>query len=174
MVRLEGSRIVLREWRLDELDAMHRWLGNPEVTRFLSWGSRTRSDSALHLEECVRSQREVPRRRYFLAMELRTNALVVGDAGFEWSSAAGEPREGRLGYFLEPEYWGRGHATEAASLLLDFAFQSLGAVVIRASCDARNGASERVMQRCGMQREPAAAMPGRRAYWISRAAWRTS
>ena len=106
-----------------------------------------------------------------MAIEFQTNGLVVGDAGFERSCASGEMREGRLGYFLEPEYWGRGYATEAAVLVLDFAFRDLGAAVMRASCDARNGASERVMQRCGMQLEPGAETPGRCAYRISREEW---
>lgn len=150
---------------------MHRWLGNPEVTRFLNWGSHTRSDSARHLQECLDAQGEVPRRRYFLALELRATAVVAGDAGFEWSFEGGEAREGRLGYFLEPQYWGRGYATEATLLVLGFAFRELGATVMRASCDQRNSASERVMKRCGMQREPNCELPGRRAYRILRDEW---
>jgi RimJ/RimL family protein N-acetyltransferase len=173
MVRLVGERIVLREWRPDETDAMHRWLGNPEVTRYLDWGSHVRSDSARHLRECVEAQQQVPRTRYFLAIELRTNPqVVVGDAGFEWRSEAGAPPEGGLGYFLEPEHWGHGYATEAASLLLDFAFRSFDAALMRASCDARNRSSEGVMQKCGMRLEPDAMTRGRRAYHISREDWR--
>jgi RimJ/RimL family protein N-acetyltransferase len=171
MARLEGERIVLREWRADEVGAMHRWLGNPEVTRFLSWGSQTLADSARHLSECLEAQRQDERKRYFLAIEVRQDGRVVGDAGFEWSSETGDLREGRLGYFVEPEYWGRGFATEAATLLLDFAFGKLGAIAMRASCDARNLASERVMQKCGMQRELVCEFVGRRAYRITREEW---
>jgi hypothetical protein len=39
LARLEGERIVFREWRADEVAAMHCWLGDAAVTRFLSWGS---------------------------------------------------------------------------------------------------------------------------------------
>jgi len=102
----------------------------------------------------VLAQRDLPRSRYFLAIERPAKAVVLGNAGFEWSGADGESREGRLGYFLEPRYWDCGYATEAASLVLDLAFGKLDARVMRASCDERNSASERVMQRCGMQREP--------------------
>ena len=106
-----------------------------------------------------------------MAIELLANAVVVGDAGFGWDPAGGDTREGRLGYFLEPQHWGRGYATEAASLVLDFAFGELGAAVVRASCDERNSASERVMQRSGMQREPRCEALGRRAHRISREEW---
>ena len=97
---------------------------------------------------------------------------MIGDAGFQWKSAAKGLREGGFGYFLEPEYWGQGYATEAAKLVLDLAFGVLGAGLMRASCDAQNRASERVMQKCGLKREPRIEAPGRRAYGISREDWR--
>jgi RimJ/RimL family protein N-acetyltransferase len=171
VVRIEGRRLVLREWRADELDAMHRWLGNPEVARFLSWGSRTREESARHLAECVRDQGSRDRQRYFLAVELQEGPRVIGDAGFHWTRQDGDAREGEFGYFLEPDSWGRGFATEAARLVLELAFARLRATVMRASCNARNSASERVMQKCGMQREPGSETAGRRAYRILRAEW---
>jgi RimJ/RimL family protein N-acetyltransferase len=119
----------------------------------------------------VLAQRDLPRSRYFLVIELRANAVLLENAGLEWSGADGESREGRLGYFLEPRFWDCGYATEAAALVLDLAFGKLDARVMRASCDERNSASERAMQRCGMQREPSGEALSRRAYRISREEW---
>ena len=165
MVRLEGPRILLREWCADELDAMHRWLGDPAVKRFLTWGARTVDDSARHLAECIAEQTRPDRMRYFLAIELADR--VIGDAGFEWIEGSAS-RRGRLGYFLEPARWGQGYAAEAAGLLLDFAF---GACSMGASCDAANLQSERVMQKLGMRRDAAIELPGRREYAITRDHW---
>jgi ribosomal-protein-alanine N-acetyltransferase len=174
MFRLEAEDILLREWRPPELPAMHRWLGNPRVTRFLSWGAATLDDSARQLAECLAAEGVVAdRRQFFLAIEELSTQRVIGDAGFEWDSAARQPLAGRLGYFLEPEYWGRGIATHAAGLVLRLAFE-LGASEMRASCDARNRASERVMQKCGLTREPHREREGRREYRISRAQWERS
>lgn len=167
MVRLEGPRILLREWRADELDAMHRWLGDPAVKRFLTWGARTVDDSARHLAECVAEQGRPDRMRYFLAIELA--GRVIGDAGFEW--VGGADRRGRLGYFLEPACWGHGYAAEAAGLLLDFAFRTCGAISMGASCDAANLRSERVMLKLGMRRDEEIELPGRREYAITRDEW---
>jgi RimJ/RimL family protein N-acetyltransferase len=151
---------------------MHRWLGDPEVTRFLSWGAQTRGDSARHLAECIAEQDLLERRRYFLAVELRKSGRVIGDAGFQWTRREGHQREGRFGYFLERPYWSDGYGAEAAWLVLALAFGELGATVMRASCDARNVASERVMQKCGMQRERGCELLGRRAYRIFSSEWR--
>ena len=171
MIVVQGERVALREWRGDDVDAMHRWLGNPDVTRFLSWASDSVGESAEHLQECIAAQQEAPRTRYFLALALVDTGEVIGDAGFEWTSSPDGSREGELGYFLVPETWGHGYATEAALLVLELAFDRLGASVMRASCNAKNRASERVMQRCGMRREPEREEPGRRMYRITRDEW---
>jgi RimJ/RimL family protein N-acetyltransferase len=172
MVRLEGERLSLREWRADEVDAMHRWLGDPIVTHYLSWGSKTLEDSARHLAECLGEQERPDRERYFLAMELRESQQIIGDAGFHWAYRDGGRREGEFGYFVEAEHWGRGYATESAKLVLLFAFDELGASIMRASCDARNAASERVMLKCGMKRDPdLPELPGRLFYRVLRENW---
>ena len=166
---VEGTRVRLREWRPDELEAMHRWLGSPEVTRFLTWGAKSLDDSARHLELCVSEQTKPERTRYYLAAELRRSGEVMGDAGFEWVDR--EQREGELGYFLLPAYWRQGIGSECARLVLQLAFGRCGALAMRASCDARNVASERVMQKCGMRRDTEVEKPGRRSYRITRAEW---
>ena len=166
---LETERVRLREWRADELDAMHRWLADPDVTRYLTWGAKSSEDSVRHLELCLAEQREVERTRYFLAIELRTSGEVIGDAGFEWVDR--DRQEGGLGYFLLPLYWGTGIGTECALLVLQLAFAHCGALAMHASCDARNLASERVMQKCGMQRDKQMETHGRRFYRIIRSQW---
>ena len=170
-MQIEGHRILLREWQPDELAAMHRWLGDSVVTKFLSFGARTRQDSARHLAEYIAEQDFAERRRYFLAVELRESARLIGDAGFQWTRLEGRQREGGFGYFLERAYWSRGYGTEAARLVLALAFGELGATVMRASCDAHNVASEKVMRKCGMQRERDRELPGHRAYKILSREW---
>ncbi len=162
LVRLTGERIVLREWQADEVDAMHRWLGNSMVTRFISWGSANRADTASHLAIILAEQRAEFRKKYFLAIELKATDRTIGDAGFTWV----EENVAEIGYFLEPEYWGNGFATEAASMVIALAFD-LGAHTVAAACDARNTASERVMQRCGMFPLKSNS-PNRRCYGLKR------
>jgi RimJ/RimL family protein N-acetyltransferase len=162
LVRLTDERIVLREWQADEVDAMHRWLGNSKVTRFISWGSANRADTASHLAETLAEQRAEFRKKYFLAIAIKATDRTIGDAGFTWV----EENVAEIGNFLEPEYWGNGFATEAASMVIALAFD-LGAHTVAATCDARNTASERVMQRCGMIPLESNS-PNRRCYGLKR------
>jgi len=153
VLELPGERILLRDWCDDEVDAMHRWRGDPVVTRFLSWGSASREESARHLAECLEDQRAAERERFFLAVALRESGRVIGSAGMHYRSRSHGGGEGGLGYFLEPAAWGHGYAPEASLLLVDYGFDMLGMEKISASCNTDNAASERVMQKVGMRRE---------------------
>ena len=113
-------------------------------------------------------QRRAARTRYYLAVELRATGEVIGDAGFEWIDR--DRRDGDFGYFLLPAYWRRCIGTECARLVLQLAFRC-GARSMRASCDERNVASERVMQKCGLRRDAGSERPGRRHYRLTQAEW---
>lgn len=62
-------------------------------------------------------------------------------------------RRGNLTYLIKPSLWGRGFATEAANLIIDFAFSQLGLERISGICMAHNIASEKVMLKLGFQYE---------------------
>jgi RimJ/RimL family protein N-acetyltransferase len=64
------------------------------------------------------------------------------------------PRDGErfsLGYWIGRPHWGKGIATEAARAIVDFAFQRLDASAVAGSARVTNGASRRVMEKCGFQ-----------------------
>jgi RimJ/RimL family protein N-acetyltransferase len=210
-IRIEGNRIALREWRVSDADAMHRLMGDREVTRFLTWGPLSRRDSLRRLEGFIKDQDCCNRRetfrerlrkfaiaifrprtasgpkpswplenvceagcssvrvRFYLAIELKASERVIGETGFQWT--AEEEREGEIGYFLEREFWRNGYASEAALLVIDFAFRMLGARRIRAACDTHNSASERVMQNCGLCLDPTRCLKGSLVYVATRDSW---
>ncbi|MNO32262.1 hypothetical protein D3C76_222480 [compost metagenome] len=65
-----------------------------------------------------------------------------------------------LGYILNPLWWGRGLATEAVGLLLDFGIQELGLLKAEGRCRGDNLRSERVMIKNGLTLERILPMPG--------------
>ena len=60
---------------------------------------------------------------------------------------------GILTYFIAPDAWGRGFATEAGACMLRFAFQSLTLMRVGGSCMSINPASRRVMEKLGFSYE---------------------
>jgi aminoglycoside 6'-N-acetyltransferase len=62
-------------------------------------------------------------------------------------------RQAEIGWAFNPEYHGRGFATEAARELLALAFAELGMHRVFAQLDPRNSASAKLCERLGMRRE---------------------
>ena len=77
--------------------------------------------------------------------------MQVGEVMLRYLSE-GE-RTGELGWTVHPAHQGRGYATEGARAFMRLGFERLDLHRITASCDARNEASVRVMERLGMRRE---------------------
>jgi RimJ/RimL family protein N-acetyltransferase len=62
-------------------------------------------------------------------------------------------RQAESGWAFNPDFHGRGLATEAARELLVLAFADLGMHRVFAQLDPRNAASARLCERLGMRRE---------------------
>jgi RimJ/RimL family protein N-acetyltransferase len=148
---LAGARIYLREFSVDDWPAVHDYAARPETCRFQAWGPNTPAESQAYVEMAVARAGEEPRSSYILAVVLAATERVIGAGALEVRSH--QHRSGEIAYVIHPAYWGKGHATEVAQLLLGFAFGTLGLHRVAGTCDPRNTASARVLQKAGMQYE---------------------
>lgn len=80
---------------------------------------------------------------------LRHEATVVGTCGFKHP-----PKDGlvEIAYGVDPEFRGRGLATEMAARLADFAFDDPRVDVVIAHTLPASGPSPRVLEKCGFTR----------------------
>lgn len=62
-------------------------------------------------------------------------------------------RQAELGYWLNPNFWGKGIMTEAVGRICAEAFEKLPVNRIQAQVFGENAASCRVLEKCGFQRE---------------------
>jgi [ribosomal protein S5]-alanine N-acetyltransferase len=85
-----------------------------------------------------------------LAITLRATGDMVGAIGLIVNQV---DHHAELGYWVGKPYWDNGYATEAARLVIDHAFKSLGLHRLFAHHFSRNAASGRVMQKLGMKCE---------------------
>jgi RimJ/RimL family protein N-acetyltransferase len=70
-------------------------------------------------------------------------------AGWTGIDGRGGGDEAEIGWYLAPRHWGRGYATDATRLLIDYAFGSLGYRRLFATADPGNAASRRVLEKTG-------------------------
>ena len=110
------------------------------------------------------------------AVILRENGKLIGYCGFFLQMVDGV-EEFEIGYRLDPEYWGRGMATEAARAVRDHAFRDLRAARVISLILPENFASRRVAEKNGMRLEKETTFRGfpprslllRREEWTRRA-----
>lgn len=85
-----------------------------------------------------------------LAITLREGDALIGSIGLSINE---KHRHAEMGYWIGLPYWGSGYATEAARALLTYAFERIDLNRVFAHHMVHNAASERVLEKLGMQRE---------------------
>ena len=150
-VRIVTPRLVLRELVAGDCPAVLAYQRDPRYLRFYPWTDRSEADVQAFVQRQVDDQAEQPRRKFQLAIALPDSGQLIGNCGIrrkpdnEW--------EADIGYELNPDYWRRGYATEAARTMVDFGFRELKLHRVSAWCIADNGASARVLEKVGLQLE---------------------
>lgn len=150
-MELVTSRLLLREFSDSDHDAVHRYAGDTEVTRYMDWGPNSPADTAAFLSVVQSEASAGVRSAYTLAIVVRTNDELIGAVHLGETSS--RHRRGEMGYVLARAHWHKGYATEAAAAILRFGFDSVGLHKIAATCDPENVGSARVLEKIGMQLE---------------------
>ncbi|MET9228161.1 GNAT family N-acetyltransferase [Lentzea sp. NPDC003310] len=149
---LKTDRLLLRPFEPTDLDDFYAYRSRPEVFRYLYGESVTREECAELLDKLIADHElKAEGDRLALAVHLPDENRVIGSTVLKWRSE--KDRQGEIGYSLNPDFHGRGYATEAARAVLELGFRDLGLHRIVAECDPRNEPSWRLMERLGMRRE---------------------
>jgi ribosomal-protein-alanine N-acetyltransferase len=148
---LRTARLVLRDFRESDFVDVHAYGSDPEVARYMPWGPNTPDQTREFLGRAETQRNASPRLDFGLAIERLAGGDVIGSIGLHLRD---EPnRTGEIGYCLHRTHWRAGLATEAARALIDVSFRALDLHRVFATCDVRNTASFRVMEKLGMRRE---------------------
>lgn len=150
MVTIKTERLTLRPYKTSDWKDLHTLMQDKRVHKYLigpPW-PYTEKDA----KEWVKSNSPQSHRRknwvrrtwgIFLGNE------QVGNIGLH--EFKGHRVE--MGYWMRRKLWGKGLMPEAARAVMKYAFTVLGVKRVQARADLRNTASQRVMEKIGMQRE---------------------
>ena len=148
---LATARLVLRQIRSADADAVYRLFADPAVTRY--YDLATFDDPAQARELVARFHQRFERRiglRWGLALKTEPVALV-GTCGYNiWVRPA---RRGLLSYDLVRAHWGRDLMTEALTAVLDYGFHAMDLNRVEALTFPANAASRRLLARLGFAEE---------------------
>jgi [ribosomal protein S5]-alanine N-acetyltransferase len=143
-----NEEIVLRPIVAADLPVWYEYLSQSAVFEHTSWNVRSHDELSQYVWQ---PESSTPSTLLRLAVALRSSKQLVGTAGFHTVSPQNFSAE--LAYDLSPSMWGKGIATYVCSLLTEWAHSNAGIVRVQATVLETNAASERVLQRCGFQRE---------------------
>lgn len=146
---LKGERTVLREFRTTDLDDYLAIAGDDRVTDWMAFDSYDRAKAEQVLAGIVERSAREDRPDYMVAVTRPDNDHVIGFARI----APSDPWAAKLGYAIGADHWGRGFATDAARVLLRFAFTTLGRHRVTAAVGPENEASIAVVKRLGFTYE---------------------
>ncbi|MCM2448476.1 GNAT family N-acetyltransferase [Rahnella sp. CG8] len=149
---LSTDRLILRPLVLEDAQAIQQLAGDPRVaiwtTSFTTPFSHQQSVNWVNRAiNAMQAGQAIS-----LAITLSESAKLIGVVNLRLP----ENERPQLGYWLGVAYWGKGYCTEAVQALLRYGFRQLGLEQIHARCYDNNVASEKVMLRCGMRKEPTA------------------
>lgn len=160
---LETDRLLLRELRLLDNDALFQIFNDPEVTRYYNvvpFGSK--EDSLTLLER--RMSRFVKGRGIHWGITLKEDVnWIIGCCGFNaWFP---QRRLGEIGYELGQANWNQGYMTEALEAIIAYGFQDRRLHTIEAWVMPGNHASVRVLRKLNFQSKGVKEGKG---YWNGR------
>jgi RimJ/RimL family protein N-acetyltransferase len=149
----ETLRLLLRPAAVADLDALYGLWNDPDVRRFLFDDEPVLRERA---EAVLNDVLALDGGLGLWCVAGRDTGTFLGCVGLMPSTTTARYDTSLVGAIeplacFSPAAWGKGYATEALQVLIDYAFETLGLDQLAAVHDVPNEASGRLVQRLGFQ-----------------------
>jgi RimJ/RimL family protein N-acetyltransferase len=141
------ERLIIREFVESDVNTLFQILSLPEVMQFSLTGALSFDMSIAKMQSFIDSYQEYGYGKW--AVIYRQTGQLIGYCGIGVEQIDGTI-ENELGYRFDPQFWGQGLATEAASACLKYAFSTLHLEYLLGIVEPENVASVRVLEKIGM------------------------
>ena len=145
---LESERLRFRTWRPSDFDVYEGWCKRIEIMRYLGGKTFDKIQAWRHMAYLT-GHWTMFGYGYYVCEE-KASGTMIGRVGY--TNHPGWPGF-ELGWTIIPEYQGRGYATEAARMLLGYAFDELKQPRVISLIHPDNAPSRRVAEKLGQKIE---------------------
>ena len=142
---LKNDRLYLRELNESDWIDVHKYASQTRVSKHQVWGPNTEEESKAFVQQVLADKDKRPRTRYLFAIVINDLDRMIGAGEINIRDTAN--KSGEIGYIVNPDYWGKGIATDVATLLISFGFDSLNLHRIYAYCSPTNIGSKKVLEK---------------------------
>ena len=119
---LETERLLFREVKRSDLYDIHEYSANPKTSQYLLWEPHASIEFTREFIEIVISKYKSGEYNDW-AIIYKEHNKMIGTCGF--TKIDDENKVAEIGYVLNPDYWNLGLATEAAEIVMEFAFETM-------------------------------------------------
>lgn len=144
---LETPRLLLRECSLQDAAQLSPILSDPEVRKYSLKGALDEEGIALYVKEILEHYKEYGHGLW--CVTLKETGEIIGLAGL-LHQVIYDKSYTELAYRFARKHWGHMYATEAASAIKNYAFETLGISHLISLIDVSNTRSIKLARRLGM------------------------
>ncbi len=148
---IKTERLLLREFVAEDWRAVYAYQNDPRYLEFYEWEHRSEQDVKAFVQRFLDQQADLPRVKFQLAIVLPNSNKLIGNVGIRKREVKSYQAE--LGYELDPREWNNGYATEAATAMLQFAFEQWRVHRVSARVNGNNHSSLRLLEKLGLRQE---------------------
>ncbi|MEG0476039.1 MAG: GNAT family N-acetyltransferase, partial [Carnobacterium sp.] len=110
-MELSNERFVLREFIERDWIDVHKYASQEIVCQYQPWGPNSEEESQKFVTEVLIDSKQEPRKRFVFAIIYKEKMIGAGEFNIrDFINRAGE-----IAYIVNPDYWGKGIATEVAT-----------------------------------------------------------
>lgn len=142
---------MIREIADGDFNDLYAYWSLPKAWKYAVLGPNSKVETKNFVKYAQAENRKKPREQYRFAIVLLDTGHLIGDCNIIISNPT--DHEAHIGYALHPDFWNQGFTTEAVKELIRFGFKQLKLHRIFATCDTKNLASKRVLEKSGMRYE---------------------
>jgi ribosomal-protein-alanine N-acetyltransferase len=147
---IETERLLLRMYRTDDAEAIHRIWTDSDVTRYIDPNFKPTLEQTREIViRMIQRWRERHVGQWVVC--LKEDGKLIGYCGFKPLNGVGPETE--IVYGLSKEHWNKGYATELTKACLRYVFENTELDYILAIAFPENVGSWRVMEKAGMKFE---------------------
>ncbi|SFU75067.1 ribosomal-protein-alanine N-acetyltransferase [Pustulibacterium marinum] len=155
---LQVEGLLLKEIHPDDIIHIHKGLSDPAVIKYYGVSFLTLEETKTQMT-WYQNLQQTGTGIWWKIMDKENNFL--GACGFNDMTS----EKAEIGYWLLPQFWGKGIAKRAVTAILNFSRDTLHLKRVEAFLDSENKASKIILEKCGFKwirsQENAAVKDGR-------------
>lgn len=151
---LETERLIIRKFRIEDLEDFYQYAKSPNVGPDAGWSPHKSIDESREILTAWLDYKDGIDDEIG-AIVLKEENKVIGSIGLHLSGAGRPEMAGcrMMGYVLSEDYWGRGIMTEASKAVIEYAFEYMKLDILVIDHFEFNVGSKRVIEKCGFTYE---------------------